>query len=606
VKRFFTRLGSFLTGVRVWTINILTLIVLVYFIGIAVYLIRQLPETVDPSGKVLIINPEVVVQDVEVYPDELALPFALPEDNQLETRDLVRLIRAAAEDETLAGVLIDFSKTAFAGPSTALLIAEELAALRDAGKPVVAYSEALGTGSYLMAAQADEIFLHPSGALAVSGIGGYRDYTRELTDKLKITIHNYSQGDYKSAVEGLTRNDMSEADREQRTALYEPIWAAFKSRLATARDVSPEVIQTIADELTIPLLGEAGYDNLVFAQENGLIDGTKTVPEMRQYMIEKFGRDESEGQTAETYPHVYWQNYLAQVSPAVETATDAVAVVFVQGGIQHSEMGPGVAGSKDIAPLIRRAYEDENTRALVLRVNSPGGSILGSDEIRAEFAAAAARDLPVVVSMGDVAASGGVWVSTPASRIFAEPTTITGSIGVAVAFPTLENLFDYVGVHFDGVTTSEHAGWNINRPVNEKLDALFATWASSAYGRFINTVAESRDKDPEYIRSIAGGRVWLAPDALERGLIDEIGTLEDAISYAAESAELEDYRVNYVVKPISPAFAILRQFNVSLGVRSNQTLNTAAEQFIEAMATLEGLNAPKATIMCTECVFDFQ
>ena len=606
MKRFFARLGSFLTGVRVWTVNILTLIVLVYFIGIAVYLIRQLPETVDPSGKVLIINPEVVVQDVEVYPDELVFPFSIPEDNQLETRDLVRLIRTAADDDSLAGVLIDFSKTAFAGPSTALLVSQELAALRESGKPVVAYSEALGTGSYLMASQADEVFVHPSGALAVSGIGGYRDYTRELTDKLKITIHNYSQGDYKSAVEGLTRNDMSDADREQRTALYDPIWATIKAQLAQARDVSPDVIQTLADELTLPLVAEAGYDNLKFAEENELIDGTMTVPEMRQYMIEKFGRDESEGQTYETYPHIFWQNYLSQAPRPLETASDAVAVVFVQGGIQHDEMGPGVAGSKDIAPLIRRAYEDESTRAVVLRVNSPGGSIIGSDEIRAEFAAAAARGIPVVVSMGDVAASGGVWVSTPADRIFAEPTTITGSIGVAIAFPTLENLFDYVGVHFDGVTTSEHAGWNINQPVNEKLDALFATWASSAYERFINTVAESRDKEPNYIRSIAGGRVWLAPDALELGLIDEIGTLEDAISYAAESAELDDYRVNYVVKPISPTFAILRQFDIAVGARGASELQTAAEYFVEAMQTLEGLNAPKATIMCTECVFDFQ
>ena len=605
MKRFFGWLGTFLTGVRVWTINILTLVVLVYVVGSVVYLIRQMPQQVDPAGKVLILNPEAVVQDVEVYPDEFVFPFVMPDEDQLQTRDLVRLIRAAADDESLAGVLVDFSSTAFAGPSTALLVAEELAALRESGKPVIAYSESLSTGAYLQAAQADEIYLHPSGAVAVSGIGGYRDYTRELTDKLKITIHNYSQGDYKSAVEGLTRNDMSEADREQRLALYQPIWATMKSRMAEARGVAPDVFQTLADEHTVPLLDEAGYDNLRFAEEQGLIDGTMTFPELRSYMIERFGRENSEDETRETYPHIAWQSYLAQVEPEPETASDAVAVVFVQGGIQHDAMGPGVAGSKDIAPLIRRAHEDEDTRALVLRVNSPGGSIIGSDQIRDEFAAAAAKGIPVVVSMGDVAASGGVWVSTPAQRIFAEPTTITGSIGVAVAFPTLENLFDHIGVHFDGVTTSEHAGWSINRPVNEKLDVLFARWASSAYQRFVDTVAESRGRDADYIRSIAGGRVWLAPDALERGLIDELGTMEDAIAFAAEAAGIDDYRVNYVVKPISPAFALLRQFDLSVGSAIDGNLTTAAEQIVNAMQGLKGLNAPRATVMCTECVFDF-
>ena len=605
MKRFFSWLGAFLTGVRVWTINILTLVVLVYVVGSVVFLIRQMPQDVDPSGKVLNLNPETVVQDVEVYPDEFVFPFAMPDEDQLQTRDLVRLIRAAAADESLAGVLVDFSSTAFAGPSTALLVAEELTALRESGKPVIAYSESLSTGAYLQAAQADEIFLHPSGAVAVSGIGGYRDYTRELTEKLKITIHNYSQGDYKSAVEGLTRNDMSEADREQRLALYQPIWATLKLRMAEARGVSPDVFQTLADEHSVPLLAEAGYDNLRFAEEQGLIDGTMTFPELRGYMIERFGRDNSEDETRETYPHIAWQSYMAQLEPEPETASDAVAVVFVQGGIQHEAMGPGVAGSKDIAPLIRRAHEDEDTRALVLRVNSPGGSIIGSDQIRDEFEAAAAKGIPVVVSMGDVAASGGVWVSTPAQRIFAEPTTITGSIGVAVAFPTLENLFDYIGVHFDGVTTSEHAGWSINRPVNEKLDALFARWASSAYERFVDTVAESRDKDADYVRSIAGGRVWLAPDALERGLIDELGTMEDAIAYAAEAASIDDYRVNYVTKPISPAFALLRQFDLSVSSAVDGNLTTAAEHIVNAMQGLEGLNAPQATVMCTVCVFDF-
>jgi protease-4 len=309
----------------------------------------------------------------------------------------------------------------------------------------------------------------------------------------------------------------------------------------------------------------------------------------------------SDEEERDTYPHISWSAYQAQMEPEEETAEDAVAVVFVEGVIQTGKMGPGVAGSADIAPLVRRAHEDDKTRAIVMRVNSPGGSILGSDQIRDELEAAVQKGLPVIVSMGDVAASGGVWISTPAEAIFAEPTTITGSIGVAVAFPTVENLLDHIGVNLDGVTTSQHAGWNPARPVDEKLDAIFARWASSAYQRFINVVADSRQKEPEYIRSIAGGRVWLAPAALELGLIDKLGTMEDAIEYAAARAELENYRVNYVVQPVPPAIEFLRRFSISAAQSDGRSFNLFAESAARLMETLDNLSRPQATVMCTTC-----
>lgn len=471
MKKFFEKLGNFLTGLRVWTVNIFTLLLLVYLAGGAIYLINQLPEKVDPDGKVLILSPAGVIQDQEVYPAGLGFPFGMSDETQIQSRDLIRLIRAAAADDRLSGVLMDFSSAKFAGSSTALRISDELAAFRASGKYVVAYSKSLTTGSYLMAAQADEIYLHPSGALAVNGVGGYRDYTRELTDKLKITIHNYSQGEFRSAVEGFTRSDMSEPDRLQREALYGPVWVTLKSRMAKAREIEPEVFQQLADNYSVPMIDEGSYDGLAWAHQQGVISGTKSFPELRRYMIAKFGKSDDE--TVDTYPHIYWSDYLAQIEPEESESENAVAVIFVQGGIVHGESGPGVAGSDDIAPLIRRAHEDDSTKAIVLRVNSPGGSIIGSDIIRDELVAARVKDIPIVVSMGDVATSGGVWVSTPADTIYAEPTTITGSIGVAVAFPTLENVFDYVGVNFDGVTTSENGGWGIYKGVNEKLDAIY-------------------------------------------------------------------------------------------------------------------------------------
>jgi protease-4 len=453
-----------------------------------------------------------------------------------------------------------------------------------------------------MAAQAETVFVHPSGAVSISGLGGYRDYTRELTDKLKITMHNYSQGDYKSYVESRTRTDMSEPDRQQRRELYGPIWATLKSVMATARGLEPEVFQSMADDYPVMLMNEAAYDNLAYAEEQGVIDGTKSFAQFRSWMMEKFGTDEDA--ETETYPHIYYQQYMAQMEPREQESEDSVAVVFAEGAIQQGPIGPGVAGSDDVSWLIRQAHEDERTRAIVLRVNSPGGSIIASDIIRDELVAAKEKGLPVYISMGDVAASGGVWISTPADIIYAEPTTITGSIGVAIAFPTLEGVFEYMGVNFDGVTTSEHAGWSPAQAMDEKKDAIFAQLASSAYNRFILTVADSRKRDEGYIRTIAGGRVWLGSKALELGLVDEMGTLEDTIAAAANAAGIEDYDVDYVVKEAPFAMKLLQQFSIALGIESNPVYGQFRARFGALIEQLAGISRPSATVLCTRCLLE--
>ncbi len=604
MNTLFHKIGAFLTAVRVWAINIFTLVVLIALVVMISNVLRSMPGKVDPAGKVLIVDPEGTILDQEAFSSDPGLPLLrLAEESVIQTRDLVKLIRVAAADEQLAGVLIDFSKTSFAGPTTALEIAGELAALRESGKPVIAFSEALTTGSYLMAAQADEIYLHPSGAVAITGLGGYREYTREMTDKLKITMHNYSQGDFKSAVESRTRNDMSEPDRLQRKEFYGPIWEAMKAAMARARGLEPEIFQAMANAHPLTLFQEASYSSLEDAEAQGIIDGRKSYPDFRAYMIERFGKDEDE-EEKETYPHIGWQAYAAQIPPEEEAAEDAVAVVFVQGAISPGPQGPGVAGSHDIAALLRKAHEGKDTRALVMRVNSPGGSIIASDMIRDEIVAARAKGLPVLVSMGDVAASGGVWVSTPADAIYAEPTTITGSIGVAVAFPTFENSFEHIGVNFDGVTTSDNAGWSPVLPVNETLDSYFARWAGTAYERFLSTVATDRDKELEYIRSIAGGRVWVGSRALDLGLVDAMGNMEQTIAAAANRAGLADYRVDYVVKEPPPYLALLRAFRQGASLDISSSYRAFGAQVARLIGLLEGINKPTATVMCTECMVE--
>ncbi len=596
------RIGNALTAIRVWTVNLLTLGFLIYLLVIVVAILAQRPPAVDPQGRVLIIAPEGIVVDQAAPVSPLRFPPDFDAPAQIQMRDLLRVINSAAQDERLKGVLLDFGKTQFGGPAAALEIADALAALREGEAPVIAYSDRLSTAGYLMAAQADEVYMHPSGALMLSGVGGYLPYMRQLADNLKLTIHNYAQGDYKSAVEPLARDSMSEKDREQREALYTPIWDAMKKSMADGRGIDTETFQQLADDYPVLLLEEAAYENLAFAEQQGAIDGTKTFPGFRAWMMERFGTDEEAER--ETYPHITAAAYLAQLEDENTEGDDAIAVVFAEGGLQRGEVEPGVAGSDEIASQVRRAYENENTRAIVVRVNSPGGSVIASDMIREEMMAAQGRDLPVVVSMGNYAASGGMWVSSPADRIFAMPNTITGSIGVAVVFPTAENLFDYLGIQHDGVTTSKHAGWGLHRPTDEELDKVFFSRSETIYRRFIDVVAEGRELEVPFVQSIAGGRVWIGTAAQELGLVDEMGTLEDAIAHAAELASLEDYRVNYIERELSFGEQFLKDMMQQAPVSVAPGVKDLYRQVEAVLAPLADVSQPRVTVMCSSCVVD--
>jgi protease-4 len=600
MKGKFAKLNEILTTVRQWTVNLLTLAFLLYILFLVISIASKMPETVDPEGRVLIIAPQGVIVDQEVLARNIEFPPDFSEQPQIQYRDLVRVIRAAATDERLQAVTIDFGKTGFSGPTMALGIADELAQLREAGKPLIAYGDTFTTASYLMASQADEIYVHPSGAIWFRGLGGYRFYIRDLLENLKLTLHNYSQGDYKSAGERFTRNSMSEEDRRQSSELLLPLWQEFLAKMAAGRSIEPSVLQQFSDEYPLPLLQEAAYTNLGFALEQGLIDGTRNFPEFRAWMMERFGVDEEAER--ETYPHITAAAYLAQLEEEQSDADEAVAVVFAQGVLLRGEEEPGVAGADDIADLVRRAYEDENTRALVVRVSSPGGGVIASDMIREELITAKNRGLPVVVSMGDVAASGGMWVSAPADRIYAMPTAIVGSIGVALVMPTAEGLFEYVGVGIDGVNTTEYGAWDIRKPTDERLDAIFNRSAAGVYERFIEVVAEGRQLEEDYVRSIASGRVYLGAPAKDLGLVDEFGDLEAAVEAAAAMAELEDYRVNYVTREVPFITRFLRDLMQQAPVRANPVYSGVLQQFAALFEPLQGLSQPRAEVLCAECM----
>ena len=604
LKSIFSWLGRFLEKARTVMLNLGTAFVLIFFTIIIIgALTSSGPEVKDPSGRVLFIDPVGTVVDQEVFnSDFLSQLGADSSMDQIQTRDLIQLIRAAAEDEEIPAVFIDFSATGFAGPTTAINIARELKALRESGKRVIAMNDRLSTTSYLMASQASEVWVHPVGSISVRGLGGMRNYNKDLFDNLKITIHNYSQGDFKSATETSWRSSMSDNDRMQREALLTPIWDEMKSLMAEGRGIESADIQSFADGY-VGFFGEAAIGNIAYAQANNIIDGTKSFPEFRQYMIEEFGLDE-EAET-ETYKTISYNEYAKQIDDELSESDNHIAVITAEGVIMEGEITQGVAGANGVVKQIRSAHEDENTKAIVFRVNSPGGSIIASEMMRDELYAAKEKGIDVIVSMGDYAASGGVYISTPADYIFAEPTTITGSIGVAIALPTLENAMDYIGVNFDGVVTSKHGGWDPTQAIDEDLDKIFAGWGADAYDRFVSFVAESRSKSYEDIKAIAGGRVWIATSAKEIGLIDEIGGIDDAITYAANMAELENYQVEYYGQELSPEELILKEllenFDVSLG---EPKVLSALNGLVDFYETLTDIQEPKALLTCKNCLID--
>ena len=605
LKSIFSSLGRFLEKARTVLLNLVTAFVLIFLTIAIIVALTSGPEVKDPSGRVLLINPEGTVVDQEVFRSDFLFNIGTGSStDQIQTRDLIQLIRSAAKDENIPAVFVDFSSTGFAGPTTAINIAKELKALRDSGKRVIAFNDRLSTTSYLMASQASEVWIHPVGSISVPGLGGMRAYQKELYENLKINFHNYSQGEFKSAVEGNTRTDMSENDRMQREALFFPIWDEMKSLMAEGRGINSSDIQAFSDDY-VGFFGEAAMGNIAYAEANNIIDGKKSYPEFRQYMVEEFGLDEQAN--TETYKTISYIEYLKQLDKDISDSDNQIAVITAEGAIMEGAIAPGVAGADGVVRQIRSAYEDENTKAIVFRVNSPGGSIIASEMMRDELSAAKDKGITVVVSMGDYAASGGVYISTPADYIFAEPTTITGSIGVAIAIPTLENAMRYIGVNFDGVVTSRYGGWDPTQAIDDDLDKIFAAWGADAYDRFVNFVADSRSQSYEDINKIAGGRVWIAQSAKELGLIDEIGGIDDAIAYAAKMAELEDYQVEYYGQELSPEEilieGLLENFNISI---AEPEVLSALRGIADLYETLVATQQPKALFACQNCMVDLE
>jgi protease-4 len=541
LRRFFGFLWGLIDGARRLVLNLLFLGVIVVLLFI--WLTDTRPKIADDTALVLSLSGRIVEQYTGGA-TEAVLSEALG-DRRRETqlRDLLDAIDAAAEDPKITSILLLLDDLEGAGLATLHEVAAALGRAREAGKPVVAWGSSFDQRQYFLAAHADEVYLHPLGSVLLRGLGGYRNYYREALDRLGVTVNVFRVGQFKSFAEPFTGTAPSKEALEDEARWMNDAWAIYLEEVEQARHLAPGTVTQMIDSLTLRLKAANG-DAAQLAVETKLVDGLKTPDEMRELMR---ARAAKAGPEEGGFRQVSLASYLASLT-AEEAGHSAVGVIVAAGEIIDGEAPQGLIGGRTLSELIRRAREDERVKALVLRVDSPGGMTFASEMIRRELEITRGAGKPVVVSMGDAAASGGYWISTASDEILADPGTITGSIGVFALMPSVDKAWEKLGIHTGGVTTTWLAGaGDPRRPLDKRVGELLQTSIDNNYRRFVGLVAQSRNLTKEQVENVAQGRVWTGRQARERGLVDTLGGLEDAIARAADRAKLgDDYAVLYL------------------------------------------------------------
>ncbi|EAZ4769861.1 signal peptide peptidase SppA [Salmonella enterica] len=451
--------------------------------------------------------------------------------------DIVNAIRQAKDDRNITGIVLDLKNFTGADQPSMRYIGKALREFRDSGKPVFAVGENYSQGQYYLASFANKIWLSPQGQVDLHGFATNGLYYKTLLDKLKVSTHVFRVGIYKSAVEPFIRNDMSPAAREADSRWIGELWQNYLHTVSANRQISPQQLfpgaQAIIDGLT-----SVGGDTAKYALDHKLVDTLASSADVEKALTKQFGWSKTEN----NYRAISYYDYSLK-KPADNGGT--IAVIFANGAIMDGEETPGNVGGDTTASQIRDARLDPKVKAIVLRVNSPGGSVNASEVIRAELAAAKAAGKPVVVSMGGMAASGGYWISTPANYIVASPSTLTGSIGIFGVINTVENSLSSIGVHSDGVSTSPLAEISMTKALSPEVQQMMQLSIEYGYKRFITLVAEARKRTPEQIDQIAQGHVWTGEDAKANGLVDSLGDFDDAVAKAADLAKLKQWHLDY-------------------------------------------------------------
>jgi protease IV len=568
-----------------------------------------------PQTAALVIAPRGVLVD-QLSGDALDRALARAQGAPLaETlvRDVVDALRAARDDERIKAVVLDLDELTGAGLSKLQDIAVELRRFKESGKPVIAVGDSYTRDQYYLAAQADDVYMHPMGLVLVDGYSRFLPYYKSLLEKIYVDYNVWTVGEYKSFVEPITRDDMSPQDEEASKVYLDELWGAYQADVTSARGMAAPALQRYADDI-VALLGEAKGNTAQLAKDYGLVDDLLTRDRMRERIREKMGEPKSSSGQPDAYTQVSLDDYVTwlRTEAPPESRPNKVAVIVAAGEILDGRQAPGTIGGDSTSELIRRARADDSVKALVLRVDSGGGSAFASDLILRELERFQETRRPVVVSMGSVAASGGYWISMGADEIWASPTTLTGSIGVGATIPTVPRTLDAVGVHVDGIGTTELAGaLEITRPIGESMKGLIGLSVRHTYDEFVGKVAEHRERSVEEVEAAAHGRVWTGSDALSRGLVDKLGSLPEAIESAAELAGLEKdtYMLDYVEQQLGFVETLMLSITAKVLAGVDRLVDlprwpatvTQAISTLEPLAFIDRLNDPRGIYVYCFC-----
>lgn len=609
-KSFFIGIWTVLNVSRKVFFNLLFIFI---FGALLIAIFKDDGKIVVPQGGALVLSLKgnLVIQTRSVDPFEEFMQEALdqqPENPEVLLQDVLFTIENAKQDNRIKALVLDLQGMGSAGLDKLQQIATALDNFKESEKPIYAIGDYYTQNQYYLASHANHVYMNPMGGMMLDGYGRYRLYYKEALEKLKASTHVFKVGTYKSAIEPFIRNDMSDEAKEANQAWLDALWSQYKADVANARGFS---VDNFDDRIEgfLTKFEQAEGDFATYALQNGWVDALKS----RQEVIDELAGLVGQNDNKMGFKSIHYKNYLKVIKSPMQSLNNGdsnVGVVVAKGEILNGTQKPGAIGGDSTARLLRKARLDDSIKAVVLHVDSPGGSAFASEIIRKEIENLKAAGKPVVASMSTYAASGGYWISASADQIWAAPSSITGSIGVFGMFTTFENSLDYIGVNTDGVGTTDFGGIGITRALDPRVGNLIQLSIEKTYDQFISLVANERNISKESVDQIAQGRVWIGETAKELGLVDELGHLEDAVKAAAQLANLDTYDTKYVQRSLSPKELFWKEFFGQASVwmaktqidNSDSHLIALVKQLVSEFTAISKLNDPKGTyVLCLEC-----
>ena len=593
-------------GIIAWLRGALANLVFLFVLLLAIGMLRGGGGADVPARAALVLDPSGSVVEQLSMADPLAGLFDAGDRPPPETllKDILDAVREARDDARIEAIVLATDALGGSGITRTRDIAAALEEFRGAGKKIIAVGDAFSQDQYLLAAQADEIWMHPMGLVDLSGIGAWRTYFKDALDKLLIDVHVFRSGTFKSAFESFERSDMSDADRLATGELITELWGRFTGIVTDRRKLPPEAIDHYANEFDRILERNKG-DAAAAALEHGLIDALKDRQAVNAGLVELVGEDKNG-----RFNHIGFRDYLRAVRSPLHTDGErdkpAVAVLVASGTILDGRQPAGSIGGDSLAEQVREAARDDDVKALVLRIDSPGGSGFASEVIRGALLEFRATGKPLVASMGSTGASGGYWIAAPANEIWASETTLTGSIGVLSVFPDFSRTLKQIGITTDGVATNPLAGGpDPSRPLDPRWASVLGQLNTHAYQQFVGVVAEGRSLTPERVHEIAEGRVWTGAQAAANGLVDKLGNLDAAVASAAKLAGLEDYTTRWLEPPGDWRARLLATFTLAPEVLLQGSVLSpvleATRRARDLQAVLAGADPRTPWALCTAC-----